>query len=101
MADQHAADRPHQIADREYAECRKQLGDRIFVREEVTTNLYCKITVDRKIVPFEHIADHSGRNHPAYVREVHLAPQGSARECPSRTLLDTLGDLLVAAGKFD
>lgn len=68
MADQHAADRPHQIADRKYAEYRKQLGDRIVMREEVATNLGCEITVDRKIVPFERVADHSGRDHPAYVR---------------------------------
>lgn len=68
MADQHAADRPHQIADRKYAEYRKQLGDRIVMREEVATNLDCEITVDRKIVPFERVADHSGRDHPAYVR---------------------------------
>jgi hypothetical protein len=39
MADEHPADRPHQIADREHAECRKQLRDRILVREEVTTYL--------------------------------------------------------------
>jgi hypothetical protein len=39
MADQHAADRPHQITDREYAECRKQLSDCIVMREEVATNL--------------------------------------------------------------
>jgi hypothetical protein len=45
------------------------------VREEVTTYLWCEVTVDRKIVPFEHVADHSSRNHPAYVRGVHLAPK--------------------------
>jgi hypothetical protein len=38
------------------------------MREEVATNLGCEITVDRKIVPFERVADHSGRDHPAYVR---------------------------------
>jgi hypothetical protein len=68
MADQHAADRPHQIADREHAEGRKQLSDRIVMRKEVATNLYCEIAVDCKIVPFERVADHSGRNYLAYMR---------------------------------
>src|SRR5262245_342875 len=77
MADQHAADRPHQIADRKYAERRKQLGDRIVVRKEVATNLCWEITVDRKIVPFEHVADNSGRNHPACGRCAHLAPKAA------------------------
>src|SRR5215471_10156409 len=45
------------------------------MREEVTTNLQCKITVDGKIVPFEHVADHSGSNHFGYLRRVHLAPK--------------------------
>ena len=56
------------MAHRKYAEYRKQLGDRIVMREEVATNLGCEITVDRKIVPFERVADHSGRDHLAYVR---------------------------------
>ena len=77
MADDHAADRPHQVADREHAEYRKQLGDRILMREEVATDLCCEVTVDRKIVPFEHVADHSSRDHPAYVRGVHLAPKAA------------------------
>src|SRR5262249_15876751 len=75
MANDHAADRPHQITDREDAECRKQLGDRILMREEVAAYLCCEVAIDRKIVPFEYVADHSGRSHPAHVREVHLAPK--------------------------
>jgi hypothetical protein len=35
MADQRATDRAHQVADREHPERRKQLGDRIFLPEEV------------------------------------------------------------------
>jgi hypothetical protein len=75
MADKRAAKRPHEIAEREHAESGKQLSDWILMREELSPNRGGEIAVDRKIVPFEHVADHSGRNHPAYVRGVHLAPK--------------------------
>jgi hypothetical protein len=71
MPDEYATDRPYQIADRQNAECRKQLGDRILMREEVTTYLHCEVTVDREIVPFEHVPDHAGRNDPARWHEAH------------------------------
>jgi hypothetical protein len=65
MADQCAPDRAHQITDREHPERRKQLGDRVFLPEELPADLDGEIAVDRKIVPFEHVADHARRNHLA------------------------------------
>src|SRR6516165_6188290 len=76
MSDQYATDRPYQIADRQHAECRKQLGDRILMREELATYLRCEVTVDREIVPFEHVPNHAGRNHPAHWRGAHPASCG-------------------------
>jgi hypothetical protein len=43
----------------------------------VATNLYCEITVDCKIVPFERVADHSGRNHLRMCAEFILLPKPS------------------------
>ena len=65
MADERAADRPHQIADREHAERGQKLRDRILVREEMTADGDGEIAVDRKIVPFEHVADHARDDHLA------------------------------------
>jgi len=75
MADEHAADRPHQIADREHAECRKQLSDWILMRKEVSADRRREVAVDRKIVPFEHVADHASGDHSAYLGGNHLAPR--------------------------
>src|SRR4029077_21151661 len=50
MADQRAADRPHQIAERKHAERRKQLGYRILMREELAADCRRDIGVDRKFV---------------------------------------------------
>jgi hypothetical protein len=83
MADDRAADRPHQIADREHAECRQQLGDGILMREEVTPDLGCEVAVDRKVVPFEHVADHARRDHSGSVRGVHVASRAAC--CRSLT----------------
>ena len=69
-----AADRPHQIADREHAEGRKKLGDRILVREEVAADRSGEVAVDREIVPFEHVADHARGDHPACLRRFHPLP---------------------------
>jgi hypothetical protein len=41
--------------------------------KEVTTYLRREVAVDRKIVPFEHVPDHAGGNHPRYVRSIHFA----------------------------
>ena len=71
MADDGAADRPHQVADREHPEGGEQLGDRILVREEMAADLSCEIAVDREIVPFEHVADGAGGDHPPCLRTVH------------------------------
>jgi hypothetical protein len=73
VANHHAADGPHQIAEREHAEGRKQLGHRVLVREEVMADRGGEIAVDRKIVPFEHVADQAGGDHPAHLRPIHLA----------------------------
>ena len=83
MADQRAADRPHQIAERKHAERRKQLGDRILVREELAADRSREIAVDRKVVPFEHIADRAGGNDPERLSGFHLFPASceSARDC--------------------
>jgi hypothetical protein len=64
MADECAADRPHQVAEREHAERGQQLGDRILVREKLTADRRREIAVDRKVVPLEHIADRTGGNDP-------------------------------------
>jgi hypothetical protein len=72
MADYGAADGSHHIADREHAERRKKLGDRILVREEVAADGGGKIAVDGKVVSFKHVADHARGNHPARLRRIHL-----------------------------
>src|SRR5262249_45783840 len=38
---------------------------------------YCgrEIAVDRKVVPFEHVADHARSDHPACLRGIHFSPQ--------------------------
>jgi hypothetical protein len=81
MADQRAADRPHQIAEREHAEGRKELRDGILVRKEVAADRGGEIAVDREIVPFEHVADHTGGDHAPRPRGSHVVvPPNRARE---------------------
>jgi hypothetical protein len=84
MPDQDAADRPHDIAQREHAEGGKELGNRILVREELAADCSGEIAVDRKIIPLEHVADHARGNHPACLRRNHCGP-------PIRRSLNKLG----------
>jgi hypothetical protein len=83
MADQRAADRAHQIAERKHAERRKQLGNRILMRKELTADRRREIAVDREVVPLEHIADRAGGNDPERLSGFHLFPASceSARDC--------------------
>ena len=74
MADDHAADRPHHVADREHAERGEELGDRILVRKEMLADRGGEVAVDREIVPFEHVADHAGGDDLAVCAE---APAGA------------------------
>jgi len=62
MANHRAADRPHQIADREHAERRQQLRGMVLARKEMLSDRADKIAVDREILPFERVADHAGNN---------------------------------------
>jgi hypothetical protein len=71
MADHGAPDRSHHANDREHAEGRKKLGDRILVRKEMAADGGGKIAVHGKVVPFEHIADHARGDHPAWLRRIH------------------------------
>jgi hypothetical protein len=73
MADQRPAHRAHQVAKREYAERREQLGDRVLMRKELTADSGCEIAVDRKVVPLQHIADRTGGNDPERLRGLHLS----------------------------
>jgi hypothetical protein len=82
VADQRAPDRPHQIAEREHAERREQLGDRVLVRKELPADLGGEIAVDREIIPFEHVADHARSDHPACARVVHLAAPNQTARAP-------------------
>ncbi len=84
MADERAADRSHQITDREHAERGQKLGDRILVREELAADRGREIAVDREVVPFEHVADHARGNHPICPCRSHLAARiagNRARDC--------------------
>src|SRR6516225_8859740 len=47
--------------------------------KEVTTYLCCEVAIDRKIVPFERIPDHTGGNYSASLCGVHLSPSVCAR----------------------
>jgi hypothetical protein len=85
VADQRAAHRTHQVADRENAERRKELGDRVLVREELSTDRRGEVAVNCKVVPFEHVADHAGSDHFACLRGNHL-PSPRRRCAPSPTL---------------
>ena len=85
MADERAADRPHQIAERKHAEGGEQLGDGVLAREEVAADRGGEIAVDRKIVPLEHVADHARRDHLACRRGIHLVfPDPHAGPCAVR-----------------
>jgi hypothetical protein len=71
MADECASERPHQIADREYAERRKQLRDRILLRKEMPADACRKVPINGKVIPLQNVADHSSGNHSAQMRGVH------------------------------
>src|SRR5215831_12986513 len=45
------------------------------MRKKVTTDLWCEIAVDRKIIPFERVPDHAGGNYSASLCGVHLTPR--------------------------
>src|SRR5271165_3759312 len=49
------------------------------MRKKVATYLCCEVAVDRKIVPFERVADHTGGNYSASLCGVHLTPSVCAR----------------------
>jgi hypothetical protein len=73
MADQRATDRPHQIAEREHPERRKQLGDRVLVRKELAADGGREVAVHREVVPFEHVADRARGDHSKQLRGFHLS----------------------------
>jgi hypothetical protein len=60
MADQDAAQRPHQVAGGEHAERRQHLRHRFFLRKEGAADRGGEKAVDREVVPFEHVADGAG-----------------------------------------
>src|SRR5262249_32969689 len=72
VADQCAADWAHQIADREYAERGKELRDGVLVWEELTADDRREVSVDCKVVPFEHVADHAGGDDFSCLRGNHV-----------------------------
>ena len=47
-----------------------------------------EIAVDRKIVPFEHVADQAGGDYPAYLRRIHLAFPESCRSLGATVSFD-------------
>ncbi len=55
-----AAQRPHHVADREHAERRQHLRHRIGLGKERRADRDGEIAVDREVVPFQRVADHSG-----------------------------------------
>jgi len=60
MADKHAAQGPHDVADREDAEGGKNLRHGIGLREERAADLDSEVAVDGEIIPFEQFADAAG-----------------------------------------
>jgi hypothetical protein len=73
MADQDAADWPHEIADRKYPERREQLGEWALVGEELAADLDGEEAVNGEVVPFEHVADHARADGSAAHWFKHLA----------------------------
>jgi hypothetical protein len=49
------------------------LRHRLLMRKKVSTDLGGKIAVDRKIVPFQQVADHSSGDQSTDVRGIHVA----------------------------
>src|SRR5262249_7164864 len=60
VADDGAAQGPHQVANGEHAERRQHLGYRILAGKEGAANRGGEVAVDGKVVPFEHVADGAG-----------------------------------------
>ena len=78
--DHRAADRPHQEAHGENPEGREDLSDGILAGKKSATDRGGEIAVNRKIIPFEHVADRAGRNDPARVAlTLHHSPRGPYR----------------------
>ena len=73
VADQDAADRPHEIADGKYSERREQLGEWALVGEKLAADLDSEEAVDGEVVPFEHVADHARADGSAAHWFKHLA----------------------------
>ena len=48
------------------------MGDRILVREEVAADCSREVAIDRKIVPFEQVADHAGSDRLILRRRTHV-----------------------------
>jgi hypothetical protein len=60
IADQRAADRPHQEANGEDAERRQHLRHLVFMGKEDAADGGGEVAVDREVVPFERVADRAG-----------------------------------------
>src|SRR6185437_7089124 len=82
VTDERAPDRPQQIAYREDAERRQDLRYGILPGKEGTTDCSGKISIDRKVVPFEHIADGASHHRLAHATQSHRLPPDSGLEFP-------------------
>ena len=78
MADHHAAQGTHQIAQGKDAEGRQHLRHGILGGKEHATDRGGEIAVDREIVPFEQVADHAGGDGAAGAWGLHSPDYGMA-----------------------
>jgi hypothetical protein len=81
VADHHAAERPHQIAESEHPKRSQKLRDRVLVREEMPADRHREVAVDGEVVPLQGVADHAGGDDLAGLRGIHRL--GAASVCGS------------------
>ena len=80
------------IRSRKHAKGGNQLGDGILARKEIAADRGSKISVNRKIVPLNHVSDHACSDHLAFRYGIHLLltkmaakPRVPAPTIPSRS----------------
>ena len=87
IADQRPAHRPHQEAHGEDAEGCQHLGHLVLLRKEGAADGGGEVAVDGEVVPFEYVADGTGRDDLACVADGHGSfpqnPQSGSRRAAS------------------
>ena len=84
MADQGAADRPHQESDREDAEGRQDLRDRVFPGKEGAADRGGEVAVNREVIPFEDVSYGAGGDDPGRITGNHSSSPATDWRLASR-----------------